>query len=657
MGLLEDIAALSEVRGEEFALSSPGGGKFFAAALQIPASVLGSGAASLISPITRPMTYKGNEIAPLVIPGPELAFQMYAQGFITEEQLRGLMLKHGIDITGKILGAPWDWVWKEAFLSMTTKLSIGNINLAWAMGWLNDNSYDKWLRRNGVWDSTVADIIKRSRQAVYSVGNILTFRNRGFIDDKTALQHLKANGYIDPATATRVLSMRVPVPAIGELLTYAARYVSDDTVAADYGLDTDRANLDQGTVGKWFAIHGVSAEQKTAMWRAHWTSPGLATLLDMARKFRSPDRVRLYREVVPGTEEVTLDEVRSAAVRDGIAPGWVDNLAALTYNPIPLRQLRIMLEESQADKTDVENSLLDQGFIPSQARKLATALDIKVRRPVLDPILRVARGSIETGYRIGALSKDQALALLKQYGLRLNEADAALAALDVEVAIEQSKELLAGVRKMRLDGAFTHDQAVAKLVELGFMANRAEQQAQIWDVQLETGRARVSAGLLLKWLEAGIIEPADFVNRLRNLGFSDRDITSYLLAASQELDQAALKALAAAAKTREQQAKALAAREAALARAHRQAIADLRSHGSPGQIARWFSRGLMSLDDALARLITLGWPEEDALNLLAAAEPKPKLPRPVKPPKPAKPGPTTIVIPKPVIAKPPSPHK
>lgn len=236
---------------------------------------------------------------------------------------------------------------------------------------------------------------------------------------------------------------------------------------------------------------------------------------------------------------------------------------------------------------------------------------------------QLTREQIAIALRLGIMTADEATQRLVTIGLTTQEAQAAVAVIQLEIANKFVDTVVKGIRRGYLRGEFTQADARGRLAQAGVDATRAGQYLATWQVELDAGRKELSAQQAVNAWVRGILSQAQVVSRLSNLNYSFEAIETFIAMGAQNIQKATAMAAIKAARSAAEQAKAA-------ERIVRQNLADakaarveLAKHGTPAQLKRWVVQGLIDETGFRNRLAALGWPLADIDRLWADATERP----------------------------------
>jgi len=458
---------------------------------------------------------------------------------------------------------------------------------------------------------------------------------------------------------------------------FAALVGADQEFPADFAFNAARQGISEDWAQKYWRAHWslpsaeqgfhmfhlgeISRDELNALLKAldytpFWRTPltniayNTVTRVDVRRLFAAGvwDRARVLREYLnigntPENAEaltqwtVTTYGEDTAGARDltRTAIEQAYKQGRLTRDEATARIVELGYDEDEADFLLANVDVAIEAFT-------AAAAEAQVRDLTQSTMLRA--------YRDRIISRDELAALLTDLGYTSEGVELLIAVQDFDV-----ENGLAELRAKVVEQHFKHgriagDEARAQLAGAGLNVDRADLIVQRWEAQFAEKTRELTAAELERALEKGVIDEAAYVDRLLALGYGEEDALIKLAltdvaagAGARELSASSiagaykrailsrdttkerLVAIGFAADDAELQLRAV---DADLARAEGQrqqreasaaaaAVRDL----SQTTIARAWTRGIISESEAVARLVALGFREDDALLFLATQLP------------------------------------
>jgi hypothetical protein len=503
--------------------------------------------------VERYYQYVLNRACPNVIPETWETWEAYKRGFIKWDVLNGNATAHGVQ--------PFDKEGAEMPYHQILKARSEFIHA---------EEFIQWARRQRPeWTNT---------QIAYEL-------------------HTKY-GFIVQDQANKAVELYDQLPTISDHLHWLQRNVDDAAYVQDFGLldgfsndafirslgpwpnyttQTDTGGRDfWGAFGHDLYAQGVLPRYAAYQYAAHWINPAPGQLAEMVCRLR------------PGKPGVTAsftakDYLRILAEQD-ISPYFRERFLEILYRTLPLRQLNQATQQGQLTEQELAERFQDICFSPSDSKLLARTLTISATRTHV---------SAAKGYTPAIVSK------LVQKGL-----------IDFPTATDKL-----GPQGFSIDDVRT-------LFEVANLT-AAEQKADKYDDKA----LRDYAALTLKAYGDGVVQPSAAMQALMNVGYSQNGATLELqtvdLRVKMDAIDNARKAIRRSFLTGElSSGDALTALGVAgvLPNAAANYVGQWqlqftvrRKAATRAQINRWATDGLISIQNAAARLANLGY-SQDTIN-------------------------------------------
>jgi len=433
------------------------------------------------------------------------------------------------------------------------------------------------------------------------------------------LEQLQKAGF-DARNASILTRLWEELPPPADLIRMAVREAFNPGAIALFGLDQEfpgpfaEAALKQGITNEWAQKY----------WIAHWALPSAQQGFDM-----------FHRGEITGE---LLDALLKAL---DISPNWRGPLRAIAFNTVTRVDTRRLFQDGIWDRARVEREYLNLGYRPEDARDL-TDWTVREFSDTAVGSKDLTRAAIEKAFKQGTITRTEAILRIIDLGYDPDEAQFFLAIVDADLADQLATEAANSIRDLtqttvlkayreRLLGAgtattmladlgytpdgislllalqdlaeegelttlrtnvlqqefrrgnITVDQARSLLENIGLNADRAALLARRWELQFAEKTRELTQAQLARAFRDGLIDDATYVLRLSAMGYSLED-AAVLLAFEGGGDADAVRQISASA------------------------------------IINAYKRDVMSRDAALARLVALGFSDEDAQTLVATAD-------------------------------------
>lgn len=657
-------------------------------ALAPATQAVGAAVSGVLTAALTPINYNETMSAwrrfPVLAPPPDVVFNCLAHGFVTPELAAEVLKNQGIGQVGDFQSTRTvnhRTVWDASKKLYVQRPSVGFIMEVWSRGYWNEDS-DRPLpliREAGgdpaVWQQYISTFYE-----IPDVGTLMEARNRGFISNNEFHERLKKHGYGFQQDRAMYDKMRDRLPGPSDLIHFAVKEAFSIDVANDLRLYDEfpwaiaplmRAQGLGWETNMLIRRDGLdaSATVMDLYWASHWQPISAGQAFEMLHRLR-PDRLQRYRQQGLDVTAFGMAEVRQWLRINDYPPTVRDNLAALSYNPLRLYDIRNAvglkwrLDNDPTFRSGVPNAMIvsaasydrawgiaqfqDRGVHPDDA---GVQVDLAIMAQVnamLQPARSIARGTqrkvvnaFVKGYTLGIVERQDAIDGMVQAGLTTASATQMVDLADVGVKMQSAQGSLKAIRRSFLSGGTTFAEAETALRRAGFTDPAATDYVNEWNDEFNFTVRAASTEKVLKWLASGYMTVASARERLVNLGWSDPDTAMLLQDANGmvvKLQAQALRAMDLV--NRRNAAELEKARKAAIA-TQRELEGRIRRLTPVATLQRWLRKAEITRPRFLARLKAMGYNAVVA-NLYAddALRPDPKKVYPPDP-KTTTPGTTT----------------
>lgn len=395
-------------------------------------------------------------------------------------------------------------------------------------------------------------------------------------------------------------------------------------------------------------------------WGSHWTTISPTQAYEMFHKFR-PDRIARYQAQGFNIQPFAIDDVRRWLRINDYPPSVRDQLAALSYTPLRLVDIRQAIQMNWREANDAEFSraltdqmranvrsydrqwaisqFRDRGVHPDDA---ATQVDLVIASYVWNlnaPVRNAKRALVNkvirstmAGYDVGIVPTDNVGQNLRALGFDQATIDAFIALSNAKEAIDTAKAAIAATRRGYLSGALDSQRVRRVLADAGINEGTREALLTRWNMEWSNNRIQATTAKILAWTGQGMMTPAQARRRLENLGWLDPDTTMLISEARNRNLQLRGQAIRAA-------ETAASKRAAALEKVRRDALRNtekleqaIRRQTPITTLQRMLRKGLINSQTFIQRAVRAGYSEGVARKYLEDAlvpePPKPTLPKP-----------------------------
>lgn len=473
-------------------------------------------------------------------------------------------------------------------------------------------------KRSGI-SNELFDLKVKARETLLTPPSILDYWRR--TGDDSVLDTLVHLGYSDDSVS-KLKALSLAVPTASDVVRFLARDVFDEGAIRTGGLDQDFSQKYREDV---FNAAGVSRDTARLYWMAHWSLPSPSMGYQM-----------LHRGLI------SQDELTDLLKLADYAPGWVDRLAAISYNVPGRVDVRRMFQLGVIpDHAGLVAAYQRMGYSPDDSETLAVfaerlrdqgaATEIQRRYgPLAHEIMR--------SFVVGVVSEVQARGGLASLGFATVDIDNYIAGGFYERATQRADKIRKALGREYVRGYADEAQTRAQLDGYGFDADEASFLLDQWglerELQEESEASRhakdLSKSEIVASYGARLLSRPDAEQHLLSLGYDAGE--SGLLLALEDSRELRADATAVEAATRAQ----FLARQITAAQAHDTLAGfgyqptrlaalltrwetELASHRptiTSGQLERMLMQGIIDQDRLYQMLLGRGYTESDANSLM-----------------------------------------
>ena len=409
-------------------------------------------------------------------------------------------------ITGRAL-SNWDLSLEQQsnFKCPVSVPTEGNAIVAFLANTINEQVAKCWVQANNYhWDD-FKHVIDASRSKL-GVNDLIQLRLRGQLTDAGMQDRVRELGFLRGSESSEFLELSKWIPGPADLIRWMVRDVEDMAIVNRFQLDTDFNAKFAGQVEKYSEWQHIDKQDMLRYWRAHWTIPGPHQLYEMYHRLRYP--------FIPANERVTRADVETALKQQDIAPFWVDRLLAVSFKPLTRVDVRRAYRIGSINRPQVEQAYKELGYSDANAAILGDFAEQLVKNTwIKSPLIgRYVKGEINAIELSDLALQEGALPVLIPD--MLDRGDALRDADTKGVCIK-------GLHRRYMEAEFTPAEADTELVLIGVDPVQATSLVDAWECELAAGGKHAPASTLCGWWTDGIIDTAEFFQRLINLGYEN----------------------------------------------------------------------------------------------------------------------------------------
>lgn len=387
-------------------------------------------------------------------------------------------------------------------LRPTQPLDPGTVAQAQVRNILTAEDAAEEATRTGL-DGRRYDVLRQLGETQPTVEQLFDLLNRELIGEEGARSVLRRLGLIE-TTIDPLLELRRVLPGPGDVVRFAVRDVYRPEAVSRGQLLQD---LPAAGIADAERV-GLSAEEFTKFWGAHWVLPSITQAFEM-----------VHRGVITG------DELSGLLRTQDIAPGWREELTDIAFNVISRVDIRRMFREGVADEAKVYETYLSQGYNTDDARLLT---EFAIADATVDA-RELTKTEVVALFQGGAITRGDAQAMLDDLGFAGPESEWLLILAEFR-RFRRFRELAVSRVRSRYVGRRISDvEATTALDRIGVPPEERDPLIDLWDAERDTERPTLSSALVGRLYRDQIIAEEDARVRWGELGFRSDDIDLLVL--------------------------------------------------------------------------------------------------------------------------------
>ena len=501
----------------------------------------------------------------------------------------------------------------------------------------------------------VDSTLKRAWNKIYyalqeqpTVNETFEIANRWSWDDQQVSAQLRKLGYQSDNNRKLLSNLRFDIPGPSDLVRFSVRHCWEPDLLARLGYNDE---FPGAIIDMWHAMKGLDYPLLSGPFKAQVTKflGGPTKAEDLLFKYitltgNEPTWARFYwysHWVLPSPSQGYLMWQRLNPARNprwdgpemrGInfsysdlelllrandyPPYYRGKLAAIS-RPIPgIRYARQFATNGVYNWRDLFDWTQRQGYSEGDGIDIADSIWADAQKAAEKRATCGPCKAILDAYRVGILTRDDALANITAQDVPQAQAEALVDQAEIEINVKDSREVVAAVRRQFLLGGLNDVQARQLLLNYGLVMSRIDQYLLAWTVERQFKYKEVSAGKLVSWACKGLLDVDTLDARLSNLGYDAFDRAGLVAEATYCAAELAARAAAKIAQQSKQAQRDLERAQKQAAQAYKDLAQMMAGRASPKDLRKWFCEGKVGETEVYYRLRHLGWPDEDINNLI-----------------------------------------
>lgn len=637
---------------------------------------------------------------PDIPPPPSVLLDCWNRGFISEELAGQVLRNQGVNVSHDFDTPRLNnhrIAWMAAKRAMLNRPSTQFVMDCWARGFFDDDPEEARLaivRSGGDWQA-----LRGYRQTLWNVpavGDLIEARNRDLITGPQFITWLKRHGFggVESRNVYHQLRRRLPGPS--DVVHFAVKEAFSPDVANPLKLYDEFPQA----IMPFMKGHGLAwetdmdivangVERKATIadlhWASHWTPISPQQIIGMFHILR-PNRLQRYRAAGVNVTAVDMMDVQRWLRVNDYPPTVRDNLAALSFTPLRLVDIRsaLTLNWRLANEPGFAAGMpaamqarirpwnrawgieqfRDRGVLPEDANTQVDLVYSAAAARLFAPAQAASRTAVRKAvnvilqiYHAGISDRQVARNGLLTLGITAAAADVFLDIEDARIRMEDTAAMIRGTRRGLMSGAITEIDARSRLVQAGMRPDYVQTIVDRWLTELLDNRRHATTERIQRWVAEGRMTPEEGRRRLTNLGWNDADLVLLI----QEAQGRALILRARAIRAADSDNRR---RMAQLDKVRRDQIAALektqqaiRRQTPVSKLQAAVRKGIITRDQFMRRMLAMGYlPDAARLHLEDALRPNPQAIYPAPPEGTTTRGTVTLdEPPPPPLAQPPQP--
>lgn len=340
-----------------------------------------------------------------------------------------------------------------------------------------------------------------SNVSLLGVNEIRQLYLRGELTDTEVFEKMRQLGFTDTTTG-EIAKLFEVIPPIQDIIQMVAKEAFEPSEVARFGLDDEFPTA----VSEWFEKLGLSSFWQHKYWQAHWNQISIGQGFEM-----------LHRGVI---NEAELDGLFKA---QEIPPFWREKLKQISYNVLTRVDIRRMYDIGVLNEEQILETYQKYGYNLEDAARM-TEFTIKYYE---DDDKNLTRSQLETYYRTGLITEEDAAELLGQLGYSWDRIQYILAYQDFKRAEQERDDLIDTIKDRYVYHIIDESEAQTDLFKLNLLGTKVNALIQSWQVARLRNRKLPSKTDLDKFFREGVITLDIYMEELDRLGYSERYVQMY----------------------------------------------------------------------------------------------------------------------------------
>lgn len=376
-------------------------------------------------------------------------------------------------------------------------------------GLISEQTWECWTRANGSLPAP-AKLERQAGENRISYADALKLYRLKQIPLDVFQEIAAANGLRNGTHEAQAREALTDLPSPSDLVMFMTRDAADEELVKRTDADNGFTEKFAGDLKQWAEAQSVPESVMRMHWRSHWRLPSPTQLYEMLHRLR-PGRA-------PAGSAVTREDVLAALSQNDVHPYWRERLASVSYSTITRTDVRTGWESGAIKDEEAKERLQDLGYTAADSEAIFKGwLYARIRKVQNERPVRLAiRGVISW-----AEADDQLRDLGYTEVIRVRAKGRWLA----EIKTRQRDRCAKAIRARVLRGELTAGEATEALIRQGLDTEMSASLAQSYACERDSRSKLPTVANLCDWYARDLISTADYIARLRNLGYSLADAT------------------------------------------------------------------------------------------------------------------------------------
>jgi Holliday junction resolvasome RuvABC DNA-binding subunit len=340
------------------------------------------------------------------------------------------------------------------------------------------------------------------KKSILDIGVLTLLRTREIITESNYYAEMAKNGFSAENTDLLMQASNF-YPTGQDFVTFAARDVFSPSAISAGQLDS---NFPVDII-PYAKKAGMSEEVLRWYWRSHWQLPSPQMGYEM-----------LQRGVI------TLEQLKDLLKTADWAPGWIDKLIAISYNPLTRVDAKNMYKSGVLTDEQYKQAMRDLGYSEENAE-----LYLKwVKSDKVSDNKDLSQSAILSAYKLGIKDKDPTIKALIQLGYDKDESNTLVSMIDAKIKEDETEDAISVYQYQYQKYQLTDDEFLNKAGETGIPRTKAQKYLDAAINKREKSIATPPLSNVKSWYQKGLITSTQAEAYLKRLGYQHTESSLFM---------------------------------------------------------------------------------------------------------------------------------